>query len=56
MTGNKIRDVAALLKLQPHKDYSFNCQEVEFSNSVDSDEAAHNEPPYLNLHNLPFRI
>ena len=28
---------------------------VEFANSVDPDEAAHNEPPHLNLHCFPRR-
>ena len=26
---------------------------VEFANSVDPDEVAHNEPPHLDLHYLP---
>ena len=26
---------------------------VEFANSVDLDEVAHNEPPHLDLHYLP---
>ena len=26
---------------------------VEFANSVDPDEVAHNEPPHLTLHYLP---
>ena len=26
---------------------------VEFANSVDLDEVAHNEPPHLDLHCLP---
>ena len=26
---------------------------VDFANSVDSDEVAHNEPPHLDLHYLP---
>ena len=26
---------------------------VEFANSVDPDEVAHNEPPHLDLHCLP---
>ena len=26
---------------------------AEFANSVDLDEVAHNEPPYLDLHCLP---
>ena len=32
--------------------------ENKFANSVDSDEVAHNEPPYLDLHYLvsSFRI
>ena len=28
---------------------------VEFANSVDTDEAAHNELPHLNLCCLPFK-
>ena len=27
---------------------------AEFANSVDLDEVAHNEPPHLDLHGLPF--
>ena len=29
---------------------------VELANSVDPDEVAHNEPPYLNLHFLPCNV
>ena len=29
---------------------------VEFANSVDSDEVAHNEPPHLDLHCLPYNL
>ena len=29
---------------------------VEFANSVDPDEVAHNEPPHLDLHSLPFSL
>ena len=29
---------------------------VEFENIVDQDEVAHNEPPHLNPHCLPFCI
>ena len=29
---------------------------AEFVNSVDLDEVAHNEPPLLDLHCLPYRL
>ena len=29
---------------------------VEFTNRVDPDEAAHNEPPHLDLHCLPSSL
>ena len=29
---------------------------AEFANSVDLDEVAHNEPPYLDLHCLPSSL
>ena len=29
---------------------------VEFANSVDLNEAAHNEPPHLDLNCLPFSL
>ena len=29
---------------------------VVFANSVDPDEVAHNEPPYLDLHCLPSSL
>ena len=29
---------------------------AEFSNSVDLDEVAHDEPPHLDLHRLPSRL
>ena len=29
---------------------------AESSNSIDPDEVAHNEPPHLNLHCLPFSL
>ena len=29
---------------------------AEFPNSVDLDEVAHNEPPHLDLHCLPFSL
>ena len=29
---------------------------AEFANSVDPDEAAHNEPPHLDSHCLPSRF
>ena len=29
---------------------------AEIANSVDLDEAAHNEPPHLNLHFLPSSL
>ena len=29
---------------------------AEFANSVDPDEAAHNEPPRLNLYFLPYSL
>ena len=28
----------------------------EFANSIDLDEVAHNEPPHLDLHFLPFSL
>ena len=31
-------------------------EKVEFANSVDPDEVAHNEPPHLNLHCLILDI
>ena len=29
---------------------------AKFANSVDLDEVAHNEPPHLDLHCLPFSL
>ena len=29
---------------------------VEFANSIDPDEVAHDEPPHLNLHCLPSSL
>ena len=29
---------------------------IEFANSVDPDEVAHNEPPHLDLHCLPSNL
>ena len=37
--------------------YYLKCQKLktdEFADSVDPDEVAHNEPPHLDLHSLPF--
>ena len=36
--------------------FSDNMRMVEFANNVDSDKAAHNEPPHLNLHCFPLII
>ena len=29
---------------------------IEFANHVDLDEAAHDEPPHLDLHCLPYSV
>ena len=31
-------------------------KKIKFANSIDIDEVAHNEPPHLDLHCLPFSL